>query len=172
MDSNGKDGGDQLPTMIVMVVVVFYLQCPRYRGVELPSSVPVRPSSPLLETGHTMNELREKLDLVGKGLDVVQKDAPSTNDKVEALSRSKKDGFEGRNYSDHNRSSWSSREDHERHKRNRREERPERCDRREEDRRDELDMAKYWELKEVITSFDKQGQKGVRMVTLAFGIML
>ncbi|RDX98103.1 hypothetical protein CR513_19030, partial [Mucuna pruriens] len=85
----------------------------------------------------TMNEHREKLDLVGKGLDVVQKDTQSTNDK---------DGVEGGNYSDRNRSSWSYKEErHERHERNRQEERGgrhERCDRREEDRRDELDMSK------------------------------
>ncbi|RDY09796.1 hypothetical protein CR513_05789, partial [Mucuna pruriens] len=46
----------------------------------------------------TMNELREKLDLVGKGHDLVQKDAQSTNDKVEALARDKEESFEGGNY--------------------------------------------------------------------------
>ncbi|RDY14576.1 hypothetical protein CR513_00341, partial [Mucuna pruriens] len=109
---------------------------------------------------HTMNELREKLDLVGKGLDT--------------LSKAKKDGFGEGNYNDHNKSSRSSRR-RERHERNRREERHERRERREEDRRDELDTRKckippfVWnskpeELKveQVITSFDIQGQKGVR----------
>ncbi|RDY13520.1 hypothetical protein CR513_01541, partial [Mucuna pruriens] len=42
-----------------------------------------------------MNELREKLDLVGKGLDLVQKDAQSTNNKVKALSKAKEDGSRG-----------------------------------------------------------------------------
>ncbi|RDX93229.1 hypothetical protein CR513_24542, partial [Mucuna pruriens] len=92
---------------------------------------------------YTLNELGEMLDLVGKVLDVVQKDAQSTNDKVEALSRIKEDGSSGGNYSDHSRSSRSSRKErHVRHERNRREERCERRDRREKDRRDELDMRK------------------------------
>ncbi|RDY04583.1 hypothetical protein CR513_11675, partial [Mucuna pruriens] len=47
----------------------------------------------------TMNEIRKKLDLVGKGLDVVQKNAQSTNHKVTTLSRSKEDGSGGGNYS-------------------------------------------------------------------------
>ncbi|RDY04993.1 hypothetical protein CR513_11223, partial [Mucuna pruriens] len=65
----------------------------------------------------------------------------------------KKEGSGRGNCNDENRSSHSFREErHERHERHRREERRERCDRREE----------------VITSFDTQGQKGVRLVTLAF----
>ncbi|RDX65182.1 hypothetical protein CR513_56186, partial [Mucuna pruriens] len=87
-----------------------------------------------------MNELREKLDLVHKGLDLVQKDAQSTNDKIQGG---------GGNYIDHNRSSRSSREErcdrrdrHERHERDRRDERCESRDRRVDDRRDELDMGK------------------------------
>ncbi|RDX97772.1 hypothetical protein CR513_19414, partial [Mucuna pruriens] len=109
----------------------------------------------------------------------------STNDKVEALSRAKADGYGGGNYIDHSRSSQSFREErHERHERNMREERHERHDKREKDSKEELDMSKckilpflgnckpefyiYWELKvkQVITSFDIQGRKGVR---LAFG---
>ncbi|RDY08929.1 hypothetical protein CR513_06787, partial [Mucuna pruriens] len=124
-----------------------------------------------------MNELREKVDLVGKGLDSGQKDAQSTNDK------SQKDGYGGGNYSDHSRSSRSFKEERrERHERNRREEMCERHDRRKEDRMNKLDISKCktpsflgncklefyidWELKveQVVTS-----QKGVWWVTLAFG---
>ncbi|RDY09228.1 hypothetical protein CR513_06437, partial [Mucuna pruriens] len=111
----------------------------------------------------TMNELREKLDLADKGLDMVQKDAQSTNDKVGALSRSKEEGSEGGNYNDPNRNSRSSREErHERHDRHRRDERCERRDKRQEDRRDEdynLEIYIDWELKvkQMITFFDIQG---------------
>ncbi|RDY12855.1 hypothetical protein CR513_02282, partial [Mucuna pruriens] len=83
------------------------------------------------------------LDLVGKGLDVVQKDAQSTNDKVETLHRAKDKGFRGGNYNDHSKSSRSFREERrEGHERNKREERHKRCYKGEEDRKDELDMGK------------------------------
>ncbi|RDY09315.1 hypothetical protein CR513_06317, partial [Mucuna pruriens] len=80
----------------------------------------------------------------------------------------------------------SREERRERHERHRRDEKRERRDRREEDRRDKLEMRKCkipqfvrnckpeiyidWELKveQVISSFDIQGQKGVRLVTLAY----
>ncbi|RDX69095.1 hypothetical protein CR513_51841, partial [Mucuna pruriens] len=122
---------------------------------------------------NTMNELRKKLDLARKGIDVMPKDAQSTNDKVVALSRAKEDGYGEGNYSDHSKSSRSSKEErHERH------ERRERHDRSEEDRRGDLDMSKCklppflwnyklefyidWELKveQVVTSFDIKGRKG------------
>ncbi|RDX91058.1 hypothetical protein CR513_27015, partial [Mucuna pruriens] len=57
MDSNGKDGGDQLPMTTTMVAIVFHLQWPGYGGVELPSSVPTSPDSPLLATGHNTQSL-------------------------------------------------------------------------------------------------------------------
>ncbi|RDX80876.1 hypothetical protein CR513_38510, partial [Mucuna pruriens] len=57
----------------------------------------------------TMKELREKLDLVGKSLDLVQKDAHRTNNKVEALSKAKEEGVGG--HSGHSRSSHSSKEE-------------------------------------------------------------
>ncbi|RDY12872.1 hypothetical protein CR513_02303, partial [Mucuna pruriens] len=77
---------------------------------------------------------------------MVQKDVQRTNDKVEALSRAKEDGFKGRNCSDHSGSSRSSREErHERHEKNMKEERRERCERHErigEDRRHKLGISK------------------------------
>ncbi|RDX82128.1 hypothetical protein CR513_37123, partial [Mucuna pruriens] len=88
----------------------------------------------------TMNELIEKLDLMGISLDVVQKDALSTNNKVEALSKAKEGGV-GR-HSGHIRSSHSSEEEmRERHERHRREERHE--------------------------IFGVQGRKGVSLVVVA-----
>ncbi|RDY02959.1 hypothetical protein CR513_13517, partial [Mucuna pruriens] len=133
----------------------------------------------------TLSPVLDSWSILWMGLDVVQKDVQSTNDKVEALGRAKEDDSRGENYSVHNRRSRSSREEMcEKHERNRREERSERRDRREEDRRDELDMSKCkkppflgncklkfyidWELKveQVITSFDIQGQKGVRLVVV------
>ncbi|RDX82240.1 hypothetical protein CR513_37000, partial [Mucuna pruriens] len=119
-----------------------------------------------------MKELREKLDLVGKSLDVVQKDAHSTNNKVEALSRVKEKGVRGHN--DHSRKPYSSKEEKRvRHERHRREE------------RDDLDLGKCkiprfvgdcklkvyidWELKveQLMTNFGVQGRKGVSLVIVA-----
>ncbi|RDX97126.1 hypothetical protein CR513_20145, partial [Mucuna pruriens] len=116
----------------------------------------------------SMKKLREKLDMVGKSLDVVQKDAQSTNTKVvikEVLIPLRKRG--------------------ERRERHRREEKSERRYRREEDRRDDLDLGKCkiarfigdcmlevyidWVLKveQLITSFGVQGRKGVSLVAVA-----
>ncbi|RDY04700.1 hypothetical protein CR513_11570, partial [Mucuna pruriens] len=98
-------------------------------------------------------ELGEKLDKVGKGLDLVQKDTQSVNAKVEALSRERKDrlklvsmheserSFEEGNYSEGGRRGRHERL--ERVKRNGREERREKHGRRGvEPRRKEIDMAK------------------------------
>ncbi|RDX90129.1 hypothetical protein CR513_28041, partial [Mucuna pruriens] len=57
----------------------------------------------------TMKELTKKLDLVGKSLDVVQKDAHRTNNKMEALSTAKEEGVGS--HSGHSRSSYSSKEE-------------------------------------------------------------
>ncbi|RDX89955.1 hypothetical protein CR513_28256, partial [Mucuna pruriens] len=103
-------------------------------------------------------ELREKLDKVGKGFNLVQKDTQSINAKVETLSREREErptmvsmhesgeSFEEGYYSEGGRSSQSSmggrHERLERVERNRREERMERHGRREEEpRREKIDMA-------------------------------
>ncbi|RDY09289.1 hypothetical protein CR513_06344, partial [Mucuna pruriens] len=72
-----------------------------------------------------MKELREKLDLVGKSLDVVQKDAHTTGNKMETLSITKEEGVGG--HSGHSRGSHFSKEERQdRHERHRREDRCER----------------------------------------------
>ncbi|RDX96412.1 hypothetical protein CR513_20930, partial [Mucuna pruriens] len=108
----------------------------------------------------TMNKLRGKLDLVGNGLDLVQKDVQSTNDKVKALSRAKEDGSRGGNYSDHSRSSWSSKQEMcKRHERNKREERHVRRDRRDKDRRDELDIS----MKDLMKEFSAMSLEDISL---------
>ncbi|RDX85954.1 hypothetical protein CR513_32776, partial [Mucuna pruriens] len=82
---------------------------------------------------------------------MVQKDAQSMNDKIEALSIIKEDSSGRGNYSDHGRSSHSSRE--------------ERRKRHERHRRDE--SMRELKVEQVIISFDIQGRKWVKLVILA-----
>ncbi|RDX82571.1 hypothetical protein CR513_36620, partial [Mucuna pruriens] len=146
-----------------------------------------------------MKEFVEKLEKVGKGLDLVQRDTQTINAKVESLSKEKEDmnkclfmRVKGRNSSDSGRNSWSSKsERHEKHdkkKRSGREEKKERYERRrEEPKEEEMDMTKCkiplffgncnldkyvnWELKveQILNYFNLHGRKVVRLVTIDFG---
>ncbi|RDX91636.1 hypothetical protein CR513_26358, partial [Mucuna pruriens] len=146
-----------------------------------------------------MREFRKKLDQVGKGLNLVQKDTQSVIAKVEDLSKGKKDrpkvasihesegNFEEGNYSKGSMTSWYSLgERHERQvrvERNRRKERRERHGRRgEEQRREELDMSKCKILpflgnckleklkyEQTLGCFNLYRRVVVRLITLEFG---